>query len=305
MTAKKIDIKCYGRHEEAAAAEALKPGHLLVLGSAGTLTKHASNGGFAELLIAKEDALQGKTVDDAYASGDIVAHLIPLRGDVFLGRLAAAAPAVVVGNLLKSAGDGTFTKLPSVAGGLLVNTVAASTALSNADTDEHDYSSTGTVPAGSLKAGSVLRLTGHIVVSAAAGSDTTTVKVYLGSILLATSPAVNATTGDIIEWDILVKVRTAGASGTLTASGWIANGVAGTATALPISVGSTAVDTTVALTYKASMTYSATTATLTSALQGLTAELTGATPEVPLVAAAEAKDNSAGASEVFVKLRAL
>ena len=57
----RIDLNGTGRHLEAPADAALKPGHLLKFNSDGEVLKHATSGGPSELLVAKEDALQGKT----------------------------------------------------------------------------------------------------------------------------------------------------------------------------------------------------------------------------------------------------
>jgi len=83
-----------GRHEEFPAAGAITPGDCVKMAAAGTVTAGLLANG--ELLIAKEDALQGKTVDDAYASGDVVFTYIPVPGDV-LSLRAAATQTIAVG----------------------------------------------------------------------------------------------------------------------------------------------------------------------------------------------------------------
>jgi len=107
---KTILLKGAGRHEEYPADAALKPGHLLILNATGEVLKHATSGGVGECMIAKEDALQGKTIADAYAAGDIVMVDIPAPGDWRYIRIPAAAAAIVKGDFLMSNGDGTFVK---------------------------------------------------------------------------------------------------------------------------------------------------------------------------------------------------
>jgi len=100
-------------HEEATATVAsgdeLLPGSLLELTSAGNVQKHATEGGYADMRIALEDALQGKTVDDAYADGARVLYYIPRRGSRFQGILKSGED-VDIGDELISDGAGRFIK---------------------------------------------------------------------------------------------------------------------------------------------------------------------------------------------------
>ena len=95
--------------EEYVAAGTIKPGHLIVLGSAGTVTVHNSASGNVLPMFACEDELQGKTIDDNYSSTNPVQCWIPQRGDV-VNALLANGQNVVIGDFLESAGDGTLQK---------------------------------------------------------------------------------------------------------------------------------------------------------------------------------------------------
>ena len=89
----RIDLSVSGRYEEGRAAGAISPGALIEKNSAGTYVVQADDGGLAEgneCLVASIDALQGKTMDDAYASGDLVPFFIPKAGDVVALRLKDA-----------------------------------------------------------------------------------------------------------------------------------------------------------------------------------------------------------------------
>lgn len=48
----------------------LRPGHLIEIDAGDVVKPHATAGAAAELLVAKEDGYQGKTIDDLYAAGD-------------------------------------------------------------------------------------------------------------------------------------------------------------------------------------------------------------------------------------------
>lgn len=98
------------RHDEARANAALKPGHLIKKNSSSEVLKHATAAGGGQLFVAKEDDLVGKTINDAYAAGDVVFYHIPQKGDWLYMRVAAAATAIAVNDPLTSAGDGTIKK---------------------------------------------------------------------------------------------------------------------------------------------------------------------------------------------------
>lgn len=100
------------RHEEAVAAAAIKPGHLIKLTTAGEVVVHATAGGHAEKAFALEDALQGKTIDQDYAHEDLVSYALCKPGDVVYAWLKWGENAAV-GSLLVSNGDGSLQVLAS------------------------------------------------------------------------------------------------------------------------------------------------------------------------------------------------
>lgn len=107
---KRIHLLGDGRHEEALASAALTPGHLIELISTGKVRKHASAGVRCEKLFALEDALQGRTIDTAYAADELVGFVVCQPGDVVYAWLNVGE-SVVPGDLLVSNGDGTLQKL--------------------------------------------------------------------------------------------------------------------------------------------------------------------------------------------------
>ncbi len=216
--------------------------------------------------------------------------------------MPANAPAIVIGDALISNGDGTLIKSPQQ-NQVLYDNVAASTAVSNTVSTEQDFDKTYSLPANTLKVGDVIRIKGWAVVSAEASTDTLTLKLYLGTVTLLTTAAVNSAVGDVVWFDATVIVRTIGTGGTIVAAGLDANGPPASATAKPFFAPSSTLDTTIASVIKASATWSATTATNTVALQGLTVEISRAAGngQGVLAIADEALDNSAVAAEGLLR----
>lgn len=96
-----------GRHEEGIANAAIKPGHLVELMSTGNYRSHATAGGSAERTFALEDALQGKTIADAFAANDQLPMVVAERGDVLYAYLHGGENASI-GSKLSSAGNGAM-----------------------------------------------------------------------------------------------------------------------------------------------------------------------------------------------------
>lgn len=93
--------------EEKNAAAAITPGHLIERTSADTYQVHSTAGGIAFPMFALIDALQGKSISEAYAVGDPVRGWIPRRGDI-VNALLADGQSVNPSTFLESAGDGTL-----------------------------------------------------------------------------------------------------------------------------------------------------------------------------------------------------
>jgi hypothetical protein len=102
-------------HEEANAGAAIMPGHLVDRNSSGEYVVHAVAAGNAAPSFALENELFGNGIEVAYAQNDqcIVAHCP--RGAWVYALVAAAASAIVIGDYLESAGDGTLRKLTAAA----------------------------------------------------------------------------------------------------------------------------------------------------------------------------------------------
>jgi len=109
---------------EAEAHEDLYPGMLLQERSDGKLQKHGDEGGIAERLIAYEDELQGKTMEEKYDSGErvLAARLVPGSKAQLMIK---ADEEIAIGDELISAGDGTFIEDTSAGTGVTVDQVVA------------------------------------------------------------------------------------------------------------------------------------------------------------------------------------
>lgn len=95
------------RFEERTAAGTIKPGHLIGINSSGNAIAHDAAGGRAAKEFALEDALQGKTINDNYASGDRVFTVIAAPGDIVYAWLSGGEHATP-NEFLTSNGDGAL-----------------------------------------------------------------------------------------------------------------------------------------------------------------------------------------------------
>lgn len=116
-TPKTILLKGDGLYREKTAGGAITPGHLIMPNSSDQVVVNTGNVTNVYPLFAVEDESQGKTISDAYASGDLVTFIRPNPGSEIYALVPAAAAAIVIGDLLVSNGDGTLKKdtAPAVA----------------------------------------------------------------------------------------------------------------------------------------------------------------------------------------------
>ncbi len=110
LSKNQIQIKNFGGvvyEERDAGAAGIYPGMLCKVDSDSDVVQHNTEGGKAECLVAIEDSLQGKTVDDVYAINTPV-RLVRFRpGEEFFGRQHGHT-SITVGEQVVSKGDGTF-----------------------------------------------------------------------------------------------------------------------------------------------------------------------------------------------------
>lgn len=116
--------------------------------------------------------------------------------------------------------DGTDNAVYGWQGGVVYRTVAAGTAHSNSTTETllGSYS----IPADTLKAGSVIKVRYQGIATATNGTDTLLVKLYIGGLAgtaILTGTATDVADNNIFAGEATIVIRTAGASGTLVAVG--------------------------------------------------------------------------------------
>jgi hypothetical protein len=107
-----IMVKDYQHvRDEDYANAAITPGHFIYRLSTDKVAVHASAGqNIAPKMVAIEDELQGKTIDQAYAADDMVQYAVCSPGDWVNALVADGAAAIVKGDAVESAGDGTVQK---------------------------------------------------------------------------------------------------------------------------------------------------------------------------------------------------
>ncbi len=141
-------IHCKGpfRHDEAKAGIAgIYPGMLLKLNSSGEVVLHTTEGGVLgdEILIAAEDALQGRTVSQVYTVGDIVTYYVAPRGSV-LRMLIEDGQDIAIGDKIMSAGNGKLKETTDLESG---ETLAQVVGVAEEDNDLTGSNSSDTISA--------------------------------------------------------------------------------------------------------------------------------------------------------------
>lgn len=94
---------------ERLAVAAFTPGHLLQNVAAG-FQKHGTAAINAQKIFAMENEADAGTIDRAYVANETARGGYAQRGDLVYAWIPAAAAAIVVGDALESAGDGTLRK---------------------------------------------------------------------------------------------------------------------------------------------------------------------------------------------------
>lgn len=287
----RIVLKSRGHYNEKKAGAKLWPGQHLIENSAGSLIPHNVAGGASIVRVCQENALVGDTVLDPFTSGeDGVPVREPVSGDRLL-MLLQNGQNVAIGDQLMSAGDGTLMVNP----GPVLNSIQAASATLTALAAETVFSNgTYTLPANFLKVGDILKIRTKAVVIAQNSTNTHTIKVYVGSTALANSGALALAAGEYSIIDIVLTVRTIGASGTIIADGIMASNPGATPAVVGFTLASTTLDTTAAAAFTVKATQSANSAGNQVRLDEYSITLVRDGGLVTIATADEALDNSAG-----------
>lgn len=285
-------ISPYGRKDEVSVgASDIWPGMLVQVGSDGNAIPHSQPGAAGPVSVMTEDVLRGGTIlQPALASSGVCPIWRPVKGDKML-FLLQKGQSVTKGTALMSAGDGTLVGNP---GEILYEIMAPSTGITNTTTETAFSNGQYTIPANYLQPGDVLVIRGRTTLTSHNGTDTHNIKIYIGSVLIASSGAVNLAANSVVEWALFLTVRTIGATGTIVASGYLMAGVPGTGTPVGVVLSSTTLDTTVAETIKVTSTASAASTSNIIQLDEDTITNTRDTGASGIVVADETKDNSGG-----------
>ena len=159
------------------------------------------------------------------------AALLPKR--IELAKLEGQNNRQKLWNLLKAVGT------------LLAASVAASTAITGATETATAFSTSYTVPANALEAGTVLRGSAWGKHTATTGSETHTLALKLGSQAIATSGNLDPANDDYFRWEWEITYRTVGATGTIVGWARLSYGASGAAgTVIQFYLDSTTFDTT-------------------------------------------------------------
>ncbi len=144
--------------------------------------------------------------------------------------------------------DGVASGTARRVGGVAYRSTAASTAITGATETDTAFDTKYTIPANTLKAGTVVRVRAQGIHTATTGAETHDLSLKIGSTTVVSAASVDPANNDLFYVDCLIVVRTAGASGTFVATGTVlANGQNGAGTAKPFFKASTAIDTTAAM----------------------------------------------------------
>lgn len=141
--------------------------------------------------------------------------------------------------------DGVASGTARIVGGLAYVNTAASDAITGATETETLFSTQYSAPAATFKAGTVVRVRAQGIHTATTGSETHSMILKVGSVAITTMALVDPANSDLWYFDAIIVCRTAGASGTIVATGTqLAQAASGVGTAKPFFLASTTLDTT-------------------------------------------------------------
>lgn len=243
MASNTIVLKsCGGRHEEKVGNATIKPGYLLYLNSSDKVLPHNVAGGRWNRMVAKEDALQGKTTSNTYSDGDIVMIHQAIPGEMVQMRIPSGAATIAIGDRVMSNGDGTVIIYPSNGSKLYSNSAVSATLLNTGAGSDTPFSLSYTIPANFLKAGDIIKVRAIGTTPLTNGTDTFTFKIKVGSNVICATSAVDMANDDDFDMEAVMLVTAIGASGSYVAGG---TGIAkGTALANGTAATGTTIDTT-------------------------------------------------------------
>jgi len=191
--------------------------------------------------------LDGATAGTSVASKALIAGSD--GSEAFIGRLTTT--------------DGVASGTAKVIGGLAYSNAAASTAIASTSA-ETAFDTAYTLPANTLKAGTVVKVRMQGIGTTVVGSDTLAYKLYIGGLsgtALITSAATTMVNSHTIQAEVTLICRTAGTTGTFVSTGtYKVNSAEGTMTVKDDIVASTSLNTQASQLITASATFNTTNA---------------------------------------------
>ena len=240
-----VFLSPYGREEQFTADAAITPGMQAIMNSDLGISPHNVAGGRGERMFAMEHGLIGYPVGylDAYNIGDPVQVWMFHPGDVGYILMAANGAACVPGAMVTPNGDGT-QKLMGPAGVLYENT-AQSAAVGASSTATLALPYSYTIPANTLLVGDQIRIRLATQITGLTATPTMTLVLNIGATAISSPAAWTPSLNDDGEFEAVLTILGVGASGLVTAIGWVATGTPGTAAAKEIALTPTTINTTV------------------------------------------------------------
>lgn len=126
--------------------------------------------------------------------------------------------------------DGVASGTERIVGGLAYVDPSASTAVTGATETATNFDNTYTLPAGSLKVGTVVRIRATGIYTATTGAETHTFAVMLGAVSLGVTGNIDPDDNDRWIIEFTFEVRSVGATGTVVGTGLCHSGTPGSAT---------------------------------------------------------------------------
>lgn len=123
VTDYKILLKGKGHHDEGRAGGDVSPGEAVRLAADGKYDRESLAPGVAPdrgIIVAQEDALQGRTIIQDYALDDVIFLYVPLPGD-HLNLLVKSGEDIDVGDFLSVEGSGSGLFIESASGQVQVH----------------------------------------------------------------------------------------------------------------------------------------------------------------------------------------
>lgn len=215
------------------------------------------NSSGAAVSVANDNVAQGLNLGTAGARPILIGSAAAASVGIDAGVGAASLTSdttitLTAGSSIANVGrvtttDGVAAGTARVVGGRAYSAVAASTAITGATETEANFDSSYSIPADTLKAGTVLSYDFQGIHTATTGTETHDILVKLGSTTIASKATIDPANSDIFSGRCSVTIRTAGVGGTMVGTCQMSFGASGTAAPVEYYLPETAVDTTGAL----------------------------------------------------------